>query len=157
MHANISSICGLTGLRVWVYRMLDYTDPTWGYAHGTMLTVAEPALGILAGCIPIMSPCYLFLTRRIRTSILSTKSGTISTPRRVGATDESRKSNPFKRLEDHMYPLTDVKVSGMDETKGSSTEALTDANGTKGLGGITVQREVVVDSRSDDGFALDKS
>lgn len=146
--SNFSSICGLTGVRVWVYRVIDFNDTTWGYAHGTMLTIIEPSLGILAGCIPIMSPCLASLARRVKSGFPLVKGGATANSPKAGGGGNKRISNPFKRLEDHMYPLTDVKVSHATETRRSSTEALTED--VLNIGGITVHREIVVDSVYED-------
>ncbi|KAF2868232.1 hypothetical protein BDV95DRAFT_160794 [Massariosphaeria phaeospora] len=137
-------ICGLTAIRTWVYKVMDYTDLTWGFAHGNMITIIEPALGILAGCIPIMAPCFTILSSRVQTS---TKTSAPTRPGTGKGGDNARKSNPFLRLQDQVYPLTDVKCTHNERsTSGSSTEALTEGGSGGAMGGIRVQREIVVNA-----------
>jgi hypothetical protein len=143
-----SSICGLTAVRTWAYQKMDYTDSTYGFAYGGMITVIEPALGILAGCIPVMAPCVKLLTRHVRSTIPHTKAGAVTRPG-TGKGSDTHKSNPFTRLEDNLYPLTDIKATHVQRSMGSSTEALTETvPRAGGLGGIKVQSEIVVDVES---------
>ncbi|KAJ9419111.1 hypothetical protein FOXG_22377 [Fusarium oxysporum f. sp. lycopersici 4287] len=101
-------ICGLTGLRVWVYRNIDYTDWTFGAAYGIMLTTTEPVLGIIAGCIPIMLPCFSLVIGRIKSSSCSVEHEKTKRSSGVVKVGGSRQSDAFRHLEDPGYEMMEV-------------------------------------------------
>ncbi|KAF2865402.1 hypothetical protein BDV95DRAFT_612785 [Massariosphaeria phaeospora] len=134
-------ICGLTIVRTYIYQVIDYRDSTWGFAHCQIVTVIEPTLGILAGSIPILATLFSQRTRHLATSTGAAVTGPSITGKASGTLD------PFSRLDDNTYSLTDVK-SGHDwRRRGSSTEGLTEG---AGAGGIKIQSDIVVDI--DEGF-----
>jgi hypothetical protein len=132
---------------------MDITDPTFAFAYGGMITVIEPALAILAGCIPVMAPVFSLLTHRIHnTSPPHNKTNPLTRPGTLGGSD-------FTRLEEDVYRMKDMtRVEGR-KSMGSSTEALTEGVGRvgkgAGLGGIKVRSDIVVDVESSAGVRED--
>jgi hypothetical protein len=61
-------------MRMYWYRQLDAND--WTYQTGRIILFngPEPSLGILAGCLPIISPCFSFASKFFRPSPRSTRS-----------------------------------------------------------------------------------
>ncbi|KAF2874682.1 hypothetical protein BDV95DRAFT_603483 [Massariosphaeria phaeospora] len=121
-------IVGLTAVRICLYRKLDAQD--WTYHTGRIIlwSGAEPALGILAGCLPIMSPCFRFASNKLKSSfkstgISSTKASsqpdqvhppTIGAAKRfsirgMGMSISATETNAgFSRIENDGYPLTTI-------------------------------------------------
>lgn len=60
-------------MRIYWYRNLDAND--WTYHSGRIILCngPEPSLGILAGCIPVISPCFSLVSRVLRSSLGSSR------------------------------------------------------------------------------------
>jgi hypothetical protein len=57
------SICALSAARIYVHKQVDFADLTYTAAPAMMLTVPEPSLGLVAGCLPIMVPLFAKFAR----------------------------------------------------------------------------------------------
>lgn len=62
------SVCGITAARICFGYRIDFGDITWSTAPIMMVCVLESGLGILAGCLALMMPCFAAASGTIRSS-----------------------------------------------------------------------------------------
>ena len=67
------SIVGLSAVRIYLYRHMDMYDWTYHTGRIVLFNGPEPALGILAGCLPVMSPCLRLASNKIRSTLRSAR------------------------------------------------------------------------------------
>jgi hypothetical protein len=109
----------------------------WTYHTGRLILVTgpEPALGILAGCLPVMSPCLRLASNKIRSTLRSSREtgerkvpsdGDAQHPPTIGHGKRfslkamgagSQASGGFERLDENVFPLSSVAVGVIREEK----------------------------------------
>ena len=109
----------------------------WTYHTGRLILVTgpEPALGILAGCLPVMSPCLRLASNKIRSTLRSLRDssdeqvprgGDPNHPPTIGQGERfslktmgigSQASEGFERLNGDAFSLTSVAVGVVGEEK----------------------------------------
>ncbi|KAF2690905.1 hypothetical protein K458DRAFT_483054 [Lentithecium fluviatile CBS 122367] len=128
----VFSIVGITAVRIYLYRNMDMYDWTYHTGRIILFNGSEPALGILAGCLPIMSPCLRLASDKIKTTSKSLRGAseqrtpsepdaqhppTIGQGKRLSLKEirmESRASQGFEILDGERYPLSSVAVGVLD-------------------------------------------
>lgn len=165
-----SSVCAVTAFRIHYDLTLDTRDVTWTASPILLFSVTEPCLGILAGCLPIISPIFTRASRKLRYGLShmtgsdpNANSGADGTARKTQKKSSLHGSNGgFIRLRPDPYALTDVLVSKEREPGAIRTNWEMDMNeaerkielkheavgfkDTCPFGGIKVDRQVHVQS-----------
>ena len=117
---------------MYFYRRMDVKDWTYHTGRIILFNGPEPALGILAGCLPVMSPCLRVMSNKIKSFRLgkavnqqvhvqnSEHPPTIGHAKRVSLRAmrlSSTTSEGFDRLNGQtiIVPLTDIAVSAVEE------------------------------------------
>ncbi|CAI6285216.1 unnamed protein product [Periconia digitata] len=110
-------IFAITIMRVIYIEKINYEDLTYTGSLLTAFTVLEPTLGIVAGCVPIMSPSISRVKIILKTAFVSMFKGSSSTIEHSTTTPLGFSKEAFpdehhwSRLHDRLYPLTDITSS----------------------------------------------
>ena len=114
-------ICIITALRVYYTERLDWNDLTRTAAPAVMFSVPEPALGIVAGCIPIIVPLYRLASNRLTSGITEQLRC-----RRTGGKRSSMPTHEAKKpsLQCHPSYLYPFPCSAVLVSRGSDCEPL---------------------------------
>lgn len=123
------SIVGCSAVRIYLYRHMDFMDWTYHTGRIMLFNGPEPALGILAGCLPVLSPCLRLVSNKIKSCVSRTKDSPSPDPRmsthpptigqakrmslramRIGSVH----SDGFDRLgsQTNVVPLVSVSIDG---------------------------------------------
>ncbi|MCJ1285448.1 hypothetical protein MMC26_004788 [Xylographa opegraphella] len=113
-------ICAISVVRIVALATWDFSDFSYGLGKVAYWSTLEPALGVINCCLPVLQP----VLSKLRGTSFGTKGRSkLSYGRSVTSKESgSAKIGRFQRMDNDLYPLTDVDV-----------------------GKITVQHEVVLE------------
>lgn len=69
----MNSIVAITTVRLYLFHQVDMNDWTYHAGRIILFNGPEPALGILAGCLPVMSPCLRLVSNKIKSNLRPSK------------------------------------------------------------------------------------
>lgn len=106
---------------------LDYEDLSYSVELDGIWTFLEPALGIINACLPVLQPV---LSRFLNFSILkwakNVSTGKTALRQRPSPSspleEKANDSRKFKRLDEHLYPLTNMSTTQMQVTTGRGSD-----------------------------------
>ncbi|MCJ1438914.1 hypothetical protein MMC27_008304 [Xylographa pallens] len=113
-------ICAISVVRIVALATWDFSDFSYGLGKVAYWSTLEPALGVINCCLPVLQP----VLSKLRGTTFGTKGRSkLSYGRSVMSKEsDSGKIGRFQRMDNELYPLTDV-----------------------GVGKITVQHEVTLE------------
>jgi hypothetical protein len=149
---KIHSICGVQAWRVQVLANYDFGDITYGLTFLGASTVFELQLGVVVASIPVVSPAFRnatfgfdSLASRITVWIRGrTTSNTLSNPESSSLTELTSPNKPtesqvdrknFKKLYEHMYPMSDLDGRSQVDTHVAANPSAIDENDRRELSG----------------------
>lgn len=150
----MSSVCGCSAWRIRVIQYYDFIDIFYGLVDLGVSTSLELHLGVIIACIPVIPPAFAHLKSTFQnitsyTTRHTTKSGSGSGPKNLDRASIHVSSKPkitasqierknFKRLYNHLYPLSTLKTETelTTRTMGNAEERTEDQNADRKVGGI---------------------
>lgn len=159
-------VCIISIIRLTVLSRLEAYDVTWNYVDAAIWSAAEPAMGVIAACIPSLRPLAAMIWRGThRAPTMMSKSSkkaqatTSSASSRMiwpvrGNQEETNPAGGFTRLEDPCSTVDkdrwgrDVNVQGGKNggTTGGEEISLEEINGSNT--GIRVRNEITIISEA---------
>ncbi|MCJ1392966.1 hypothetical protein MMC18_005838 [Xylographa bjoerkii] len=116
-------ICIITILRLSTTEQLSFVDLSYNVGENLIWTSLEPLLAITNACLPMMPPVFSKVSTAVAS--LSKSGGAAQDAERnhLWAAAESKsprfgssQASKFKRLQDHLYPLSDVQATENEVT-----------------------------------------
>lgn len=117
---------------MFLYHSMDMDDWTYHAGRVVLFNGPDPALSILAGCLPIMSPCLRLASSRIKSRFTlskrsnRTEPSALQRPPTIGQGErlplktlrlESEGSQKYQRLEEDGYPVATEALGVMTPIK----------------------------------------
>ena len=147
-------------VRLVVLGRLENVDVTWNYVNAAIWSAAEPAMGVIAACIPAMRPLFALIWRGSHHGPTMTSKGaqptTSSTSSRttwpaIGSKDGSETAGGFTRLEEPAgrgWGHNTNIHGGQREGRGSNGDNISLEELNVPHGGIKVKNEVVITTQA---------
>ena len=123
---GVYRICIITVLRIVSVANLDLNDISYSGIDDAILSELEPCLGIINACLPVIPPV---VSQKFRPAIskwkIWSRSGSTAQNTHAGAPFVRQGLRPgdseaknFRRLEEDVYPLTDMSFGGPNRVDG---------------------------------------
>lgn len=98
-------ICIITALRIYYTERMDFADLTRTAAPAVMFSVPEPALSIVAGCLPIIVPLYRLASNKLTSSITKQVRRRVTEKKRNSWNTKDAKKLSLQCHPSYLYPF----------------------------------------------------
>ncbi|KAF2870147.1 hypothetical protein BDV95DRAFT_546215 [Massariosphaeria phaeospora] len=121
-------IFAVTIARVIFNERFNFEDLTHDGAVVVLFAVLEPTLGIVVGCLPIINPSISKATTIVRSIFAPKSSPLYSYPKGDQEVNKPLSDTKnWRRLEEHLYPLTDIRVTQITTVNALQSRKSTDS------------------------------